>query len=314
MNFQTAFVITILCTSQVAIAGGPNPNIKYYGYDWLDGQPGYSPTDAFNAISTTGFSTTNLNVVHNVENLNSPVCASNKCVLGIGAGNIAGSPWVDICPGAKSDSECRSIGSWGNIWNIAFRIGTASNKPSALYFIDEPFDNLALQQNGAYVPYIYSSYVCTLRQAMKAYGLNIPIYTVLSYRHSQIPAYVAEIRDGAPTTACPASDKSSPDWVGIDNYDWNTADIWISYNRIAPSTNSNSAKWVLVPPATSELGKTDEQLHAQIQLYWDFLYQHPAAPVIYIMNWRFDPGVTVNRSAYPKSSALLSFMGNTLTP
>lgn len=56
----------------------------------------------------------------------------------------------------------------------------------------------------------------------------------------------------------------------------------------------------------------DQQLHAQIQLYWDFINQYPNAPVVYIMNWRFDREVTENRAAYPQSTALLSFMANTL--
>lgn len=315
MNLKKIFPMAALCYSSIVSAGGPNANIKYYGYDWLDGQAGYSPADALYAISTNGFSTTNLNVVHNIGNLNSPACSSNRCAISIsaGSGTTAGSPWMDICPGAQDDTQCQSMGSWGNIWNIVFSLGGASNKASAIYFIDEPFDQKPLQSNGSYVPYRYASYLCTLRQAMKAYGMNIPVYTVLSYGQSSVPSYLSEIQNGAPITACPASDKSTPDWVGVDNYNWNTWDMWRTYNRVAPSNIAGSPKWVLVPPATP-LGKNDDQLHAQIQLYWDFINQYPNAPVIYMMNWRFDPTVTVNRSAYPTSSALLSFMANTITP
>ncbi|MFZ4878696.1 hypothetical protein ACL9RI_26725 [Janthinobacterium sp. Mn2066] len=305
-----------LCGS--AFAGGPNSNIKYYGYDWLDfyqgGNPPYSATDALNIISGTGFSTTNLNVVHTIENLNSSACIGNKCAISInaGSGSPGGSPILDICPGAVNNTQCQSMGSWSNIWRIAFNIGTSSNIPSAIYFIDEPFGNPALQSNQTYVQYQYASYVCTLRQAMKAYGLNMPIYTVLSYGQSKDVNNVKEVQNGAPISACPTTDKSSPDWIGIDNYNWSVADMWISYNRVAPANNPNSQKWVLVPPSTP-IGMTDQQLHDQIQLYWDFINNYKNSPVIYVMNWRFDTAVTLNRNNYPKSSALLSFMANTIT-
>ncbi|NBV19027.1 MAG: hypothetical protein EBS11_21010 [Janthinobacterium sp.] len=300
-----------------AFAGGPNLNIKYYGYDWLDfyqnDQPSYSAVDALNIISTTGFSTTNLNVVHTVKNLNSSACSGGKCAVSISAGSgVPGeSPVLDICPGAVNSIQCQSMGSWSNIWSIAFNIGTSSNLPSAIYFIDEPFGNPALQSSQTYVQYQYASYVCTLRQAMKAYGLSIPIYTVLSYGQSKEVAYIKEIQNGAPISACPATDKSSPDWVGIDNYNWSVADMWASYNRVAPIGNISGQKWVLVPPSTP-YGMTDQQLHDQIQLYWDFINIHKNSPVIYIMNWRFDVAVTLNRNNYPKSAGLLSFMANTI--
>lgn len=307
--------VFILCGSALAV--GPNPNIKHYGYDWLDfyqgTQPPYSAQDALNIISGTGFSNTNLNVVHTLANLNSSACAGGRCAISISAASgVPGeSPWLDICPGAVNNTQCQSMGSWANIWTMAFNIGTSSNIPSAIYFIDEPFDNPALQSNQSYVQYQYASYVCTLRQAMKAYGLSIPIYTVLSYNQSKNLNYVQEIQNGAPLSACPVIDKSSPDWIGIDNYNWSVTDMWASYNRVSPSGNSNGQKWVLVPPSTP-LGMTDQQLHDQIQLYWDFINIYKNSPVIYIMNWKFDTAVTLNRSNYPKSSALLSFMANTI--
>ncbi|MFZ1873569.1 MAG: hypothetical protein WAU54_12485, partial [Chania sp.] len=60
------------------------------------------------------------------------------------------------------------------------------------------------------------------------------------------------------------------------------------------------------------LGLNDEKLYTQISLYWDFINQYPNAPIIYIMNWRFDRDVTEKRDIYTKSTALLSFMANTL--
>lgn len=327
MKLKRSIFIALLSFSQFSFAGGPNPNIKYYGYDWLDRQFGDNPVSNLDAISTTGFSNTNLNVVRTIDNLNSSACAANNCAIGISAGQ---QHWLDICPGATSDEECQKARSWNKIWDIVVEISNASNKPVAIYFIDEPFNAQALSHPVSetvfkYVDYRYSSYLCTLRQAMSAYGMNIPVFTILSHLDiTNNEKNRLEIQNGAPSSACTTGDKSTPDWVGIDKYDWNTSNMWDTYNLVAPSTNPNSARWVLVPPATKtiipETDKmpatiySDDQLHAQIQLYWDFINQHPTAPVIYIMNWRFDPNVTVDRSAYPKSSALLSFMGNTITP
>jgi hypothetical protein len=311
-------IALIWLVSSFAYSSVINSNIKYYGYDWLDfyenTTPAFSATNAFNAISGVGFSTTNLNVVHSIKNLSLPNCAGGKCVLNIqaGSGSTTFTPYVDICPGAASNSSCQAAGSWKNIWKIIQDVSNAPNKPAALYFIDEPFDVPALQTNQVYDAYQYASYICTVRQAMKNYGLSIPIYTILSYRHTQTPSYLNEIKMGAPATACPAIDKSTPDWIGVDNYNWSVADMWETYNRVAPQSNKESPKWVLVPPSTASLGLNDEKLYTQISLYWNFINQYPNAPIIYIMNWRFDRDVTERRDIYTKSTALLSFMANTL--
>ena len=133
---------------------------------------------------------------------------------------------------------------------------------------------------------------------MQQYGVAIPVYTILSYRHANNAEWIREIQQGAPATACPANVKSTPDWVGVDNYNWSVADMWSTYNRLAPISAAGQ-KWVLVPPSTASLGMNDQQLHAQIQLYWDFINRYPTAPVVYIMNWRFDRAVTENRAAFP---------------
>ncbi|MGN7971956.1 hypothetical protein [Serratia sp. 22264] len=316
MMMRILFILCLGLATGSASAAGPNVNIKYYGYDWLDfyenASPSYNATAALNAISDVGFSTTNLNVVHSIKSLSLPICAQGQCVLNVqaGSGSVAGSPFVDICPGATNDSSCQAVGSWANIWRIVQEISKATYRPGAIYFIDEPFDVPALQTGDKYVPYQYSSYLCTLRQAMKNYGLAVPVYTVLSYRHTHIPEYVNEIQKGAPTTACPGDVNSKPDWIGVDNYNWSVSDMWETYNRLAPTNNSQ--KWVLVPPSSASLGLNDEQLHTQIQLYWDFINQYPKAPVVYIMNWRFDRSVTENRDVYKTSTALLSFMANTI--
>ena len=74
-----------------ALAAGPNANIKYYGYDWLDfyetATPSFSATEALKAITDTGFSMTNLNVVHTMASLNLPVCAGGTCAVNIQAGS-----------------------------------------------------------------------------------------------------------------------------------------------------------------------------------------------------------------------------------
>lgn len=298
--------------SNLCCASSPNHNVKYYGYDWIDA-PAMNADDALNAISTTGFSETNLNVVHTLSALELAACSSARCALSIQAGT-GGSFWADICPGATTNEECQSRGSWSNIWHIVNGIKQASSQPSAIYFIDEPFNNLALKSDGVYVKYQYSSYVCTLRQAMVAYGLDIPVFTILSYGSAHSLGYVSEIQHQMPSSGCPVAYRSMPDWVGVDNYHWTESDMWAVYNFVAPTSNWESPKWVLVPPSTSSLGMNDEQLHDQIQLYWNFLVDHPDAPVVTVMNWRFDRNVTMNRGVYPLATALLSFMGNSLTP
>lgn len=134
-----------------ALAAGPNANIKHYGYDWLDfyetATPSFSATEALKAITGTGFSMTNLNVVHTLESLNLPVCAGGTCAVNIqaGSGAVSGSPFIDICPGAVSNSSCQAAGSWNAIWTVVKKIAGAKYKPGAIYFIDEPFDVPALQ-------------------------------------------------------------------------------------------------------------------------------------------------------------------------
>ncbi|WP_205300821.1 hypothetical protein [Oleiagrimonas citrea] len=298
----------------------PTQKIKFYGYDWLDyyqfTQPAMNPSSAKNAIYTTGFSKTNLNVVHRTETLDDSACASGTCALGInaGSGTTSGSLWTDICPGAINDQQCTSLGSWQNIWNIVATIKQATYKPSAIYFIDEPFDNKALQENGNYVSYRYPSYICTLREAMQHYGLNIPVFTVLSYNQAHTAKYVGEIQNQMPSTGCPTTYNSRPDWIGIDNYHWSDSDMWSTYTYVAPPSNPSSQKWVMVPPSTASLGMTDQQLHDQIQIYWDFIWNHQSAPIIAIMNWHFDRNVTLDPNTYPKTTALLSYMANEITP
>lgn len=94
------------------------------------------------------------------------------------------------------------------------KIAEAKYKPGAIYFIDEPFDVPALQTAGKYDAYQYSSYVCTLRQAMQQYGVAIPVYTILSYRHANNAEWIREIQQGAPATACPANVKARPIGLG----------------------------------------------------------------------------------------------------
>ena len=150
-----------------ALAAGPNANIKYYGYDWLDfyetATPSFSATEALKAITGTGFSMTNLNVVHMLASLNLPVCAGGTCAVNIqaGSGAVSGSPFIDICPGADSNGSCQAAGSWNAIWTAVKKIAEAKYKPGAIYFIDEPFDVPALQTAGKYDDYQYSCLLYT---------------------------------------------------------------------------------------------------------------------------------------------------------
>lgn len=318
-------IFSLACYSE------PNPNIKYYGYDWLD-----SENEVFNIeleknyerISATGLNNTNLNVVHSIESLNSKVCAHERCALNISAGEGNYYNRLDICYSAQSNTECQTKGSWGNIWNIVANIKSATNKPKAIYFLDEPSADKALQDNGQYVKWQYASYVCTLRQALKAHNLNdVPIFTVLIHRDfdKALPSAVNDILYQMPQSGCLGA-KSTPDWVGIDNYNWrhdssrdDSTVIHETYKRYF-SANPN-LKWVIVPPSTQESllippVENDQDLHDRIQAYWDYLNAYPQDPVIAVMNFRFDKKILAPSSieSFPKSRALLKFMGNTLTP
>jgi hypothetical protein len=217
------------------------------------------------------------------------------------------------------------VDAWRNIWKIVKAVKSASNQPKAIYFLDEPFDTtIALSdwkrdRDGKrvrkYVPWQFPSYVCTLRQAMAYTGLNAPVFTILTLRSSSNLSHQNEIRSQMPTSGCSGA-KSTLDWVGIDYYPWSSpTDIYNAYNALVPADNRSMPKWILVPPASGIFtGKTltDAQLHSSIKAYWHLLFMYPNAPVIAVMNFRFDPAVMAT-SNYPKSAGILSYMGNILT-
>ena len=96
-----------LLTSLPAFA--TNPNVKYFGYDWLDFYPTVDIMDNYRHISN--IHTTNMNVVHNIENLNTDACKYRRCVLNVSAGQKTYGGKVpygrlDICPDATNSSEC----------------------------------------------------------------------------------------------------------------------------------------------------------------------------------------------------------------
>ena len=154
------------------------------------------------AITDTGFSMTNLNVVHTMASLNLPVCAGGTCAVNIQAGSGRyRDRRLSISALGGLEQQLPGRRFLNAIWTVVKKIAEAKYKPGAIYFIDEPFDVPALQTAGKYDAYQYSSYVCTLRQAMQQYGVAIPVYTILSYRHANNAEWIREIQQGAPATA-----------------------------------------------------------------------------------------------------------------
>lgn len=246
---------------------------KYYGYDWIDPWPN-DVMVAYNSIKDH----TNLNVVHSITSLNSSACSNNNCVLSISAGQS--SVYTDICPDTSTDATCSSV-AYVNIWNIISSVKKATNKPSAIYFIDEPFFEAALKdQNNVYVPYRYSSYVCTMNDAMTAYNIKLPIFTILSDNQYKTQAYKEELTNGMPATGCPTTVKSTLDWIGIDNYTWTTSQQIISaYSSFDPV---GKWKWVMVVPSSYDVA-TEAQIAA---------FYKEAAEInnnfVYVMNFKYD--------------------------
>lgn len=317
-------------------AGGPNPNLKYFGYDWVD-----SGTDTADsslaAINSTGPASTNLNVVHTLSELNSAACQNKKCALNFSAGYYQE---FDICPNSSSYEQCVSPSKnpWAKIWELSNKIYLSNSKPAAIYFIDEPSIHPAFRNSsGGYVPWSYASFLCTLRDAMSAKGLEIPIYTILAMgelpANPDDPNYITkELRQQMPTNGCSSGRRSMPDWIGIDNYTWrheagvqnDSSVIHALYDKYFPN-DLVKPKWVLVPPSHTVLYSppiTDQQFHDRIQVYWDLLSSYPTAPIVAIMAFRFDkdimtvpPGVDPNnqsdpRNKYWRSRSLLKYIGN----
>ena len=257
----------------LVLASASNADIpKYYGYDWIDPYP-TTATVAYSNIKDH----TNLNVVHTIAALNSSACNNGGCVLGISAGQS--DVYVDICPNKTTDETCSAVG-YGNIWNIISSVKAATNKPTAIYFIDEPFYEAALKSNNVYVTYRYSSYICTLNDAMSAYSLKIPIFTILAENQYRNPDYRSEINNGIPVTGCPATIKSTVDWIGIDNYTWtNKQQVIDAYNLLDPT---KKFKWVMVPASSYDVANN---------AYMIGFYKEAAEIAnnfVYIMNFKYD--------------------------
>lgn len=259
----------LLAISSVTLADIP----KYYGYDWLDDNWNVIPTTRYNQVKEH----TNLNVVHSITALNSKVCKNNTCALNVRAGHS--DVYVDICPNKTSDSDCIKE-SYQNIWGIVNKISTAINKPSVVYLIDEPFYESALKQNNNYVQFRFASYVCTMNEALTAYGLSIPVMTILSDEQYKNSTYKNEILNGIPSTGCSAGVKSVVDWIGIDNYTWtNKQQVLEAYNYLDPT---KKFKWVLVPASTYDVAN---------EAYMIDFYKESAEIAnnfVYIMNFRYD--------------------------
>ena len=253
---------------------------KYYGYDWIDPYPASAVTAYTNVKDHT-----NLNVVHSITALNSSACDNGNCVLNISSGQSG--VYTDICPNKTSDETCSSV-AYANLWNIVSSIKQATNKPTAIYLIDEPFYEAALKSNNVYVPYRYSSYICTLNEALSAYNLRIPIFTILAENQYRNVDYRNEIVNGIPTTGCPATIKSTVDWIGIDNYTWtNKQQTLDAYNLLDPT---KKFKWVLVPASTYDVAN---------EAYMINFYKEAAEIAnnfVYIMNFRYDSRVVAGNN------------------
>jgi len=274
-------VYCLLLCSNVVFADIP----KYFGYDWIDPYPNTAMM-VYDKVK----SHTNLNVVHSFASLDSNACANGKCALNVSAGHS--DVYVDICPNKTSDVECIKT-SYQNIWGIVSQIKTSTNKPSAIYLIDEPFYESALKNNGVYEPYRYSSYVCTFNEALSAYNMSIPLFTILADNQYKNTTFRNEIVNGIPSTGCSVGIKSTVDWIGIDNYTWTTKQQLLSaYSTLDPQ---KKFRWVAVPASTYDVANSDVMLS---------MYKEIAEidnNFIYIMNFRYDSRVTGGGSDLDKA-------------
>jgi len=266
-------ITVIVLLSGIALSGITLADIpKYFGYDWIDPYPTTAMT-TFDKVKDH----TNLNVVHSFTSLNSEACNNGKCVLNVSAGQS--DVYVDICPRKQSDSECVKT-SYQNIWSIVSRVKTASNKPTAIYLIDEPFYAPALKNNGVYEPFRFPSYVCTINEALSAYNLNIPVFTILADNQYKDTTFHNEIVNGIPTTGCSVGVKSTVDWIGIDNYNWTTKQQLLdAYNFL---DHTKKFKWVAVPASTYDVSTSSRMANFYKEL------AEVDNNFIYIMNFRYD--------------------------
>lgn len=261
-------IFTLTLVSNLAIADIP----KYFGYDWIDPYPTNAVTNYTNVKDYT-----NLNVVHSFTALDSAACNSGKCVLNISAGQS--DVYVDICPNKTSDVECVKS-SYQNIWGIVSKVKSSVNKPTAIYLIDEPFYEPALKNNGVYEPFRFPSYVCTINEALSAYNLNIPVFTILADNQYKDVTFRNEIVNGIPTTGCSVGIKSTVDWIGIDNYNWTTKQQLLdAYNVLDPT---KKFKWVAVPASTYDVSTSSRMINFYKEL------AEVDNNFTYIMNFRYD--------------------------
>lgn len=326
------FIISLLgmflCLGAFA---GPNPSTMYFGWDWIS--PDNTPMEIpIRILNSSGPASTNLNIVHHIDSLNSPQCANEKCAFSIGIADNTHTRF-NICPGATNYTECMNQNPWANIWNAVDKIARANNRPAAIYFLDEPSIHRAAQElpsifrvNGQYVQWTYSSFVCTLREAMQAYKVNYPVFTILAMGElGGQDSIVHEINNQMPQSGCPSGVRSMPDAIGIDNYYWRTEagvcsdsnTIYQIYNQYFPR-GGNRPMWVLVPPGSLFIDGyeeiTDQAFRDHVQVYWDVMAEYPNAPITGVMAFRFDQRVMDINSQrkLPMTRDLLRFIGNSI--
>lgn len=327
----------LLASTLSHASGIINPNAKYVGYMWIDaGNVTANNTLSVDQVHAQIGHSTNLNVVHTIDNLNANMCTSQRCAVGISAGLFHGNTGrLDICESnvdgqSLSYSECVNAGSWSNIWSIAHQVAAADNTPRAIYFVDEPELQTAFHDDsGFYIRYSYPSYVCTLRQALNANGLGaVKIFTILSDsadKNSLNPGkrdIIADVTTQMPASGCQGV-SSTPDWMGFDNYNWTTPQS--IRNKYLSNFGGSQLKWVIVPPATIEHNLADDAtgtpsdtvLRNKLQAYWDYLASDAFEqdPVIYYSLFRYDPRVTSDAATaqqWSTSRSLLKYMSNNI--
>lgn len=326
IRFSVLSTLVVVCLVLFQNFTGTNTTGTVRGFDWIDFSYPLSgiheeDQDLLNRIQQK----TKMNIVRSLESLNSDFCLNKECAVGISAGQ--GSAGFDVCPGANDSTHCEQS-SWQNIWKIVSQIKSAKNLPASIYFIDEPFyvpalgvpietltasesilQNRYILPDGKVYQYrhlIFSSYVCTLREAMAANGFSVPIFTVLAMGQLQVSNFVKEIQGHVPTQSKCQGRAGMVDWVGIDNYDWsNVNEIISTYNSVSFGSVA-PLKWVLVPPALPNLSSmgilNDQKMKSQLCAYYHVASKY-AEYIPAMMFFRFDSqfmktGVYENQS-YP---------------
>lgn len=321
-----------------SFADGVSKKVEFVGYDWIDAD-GLSPYDSHELIRDNH--PTNMNVVRTPSSLNEDYCANNRCAIAISSGEplaAVSAGRLDICPNPNPNNksyihdwnQCKNI-IWGRVWDAVESIIQAKHAPRAIYFIDEPEDNVTLSEKGSYKKWKYASLVCTLREAIASksqtynnYKLaNTKVFTILSWKVGNSHPIMEELKNQMNVFGCTSGVSSKPDWIGFNKYNLDSHHVlYAKYNSTFPVIENGQLtdypKWILVPPSTQWDGikpsplKTDYDLNGQIKHYKNFLhfYSHLVdTPVVGVMFFKFDP-VIYQSTQFPNSRNSLIHIAN----